>query len=257
MTRSFKDSFARIGGAVVQEYKEHGRLRGISTEILNDAFDAGEKLGDAVRKYAPQAADTAKTQGENAASAAKTQGEKAVKAAKEYGDKAISKVRQYGDDAAEQAKDTFSKAGDDIRKAVSSDESGYKPEGTEDAATPADSASKPANEDTDAEKKTSSGHAESESAPVAEDSPEAAQAYGIDPADAQQAIDGIDKQIAEKNRELESVFQKIDKEQSKQKPDSGVLRELEDRQSTLNSSIEYLEESKKAFRESVKPESNK
>lgn len=254
MTRSFKDSFARIGGAIAQEYKDHGRLRGISTEILNNAFDAGEKLGDAVRKYAPQAADTAKTQGERAANAAKAQGEKAVKAAKEYGDQAISKVRQYGGDVAEQAGAAFSKAGENVRNAISSDEQ----ENQQNDAVPADDASTAENASADAETGGNADNGQSADAgqDSADEEPSESRDYGINPDDAQDAIARIDAQIADKSKELEHVCQQIDSEQAKQSPDPSILEDLEDRKSNVKSSIEYLEESKKAFRESTVPESN-
>lgn len=253
MTRSFKDSFARIGGAIAQEYKDHGRLRGISTEILNNAFDAGEKLGDAVRKYAPQAADTAKTQGERAANAAKAQGEKAVKAAKEYGNQAISKVRQHGGDVAEQVGDAFSKAGENVRNAVSSDEQ----ENRQNDAVPADDASTAENASADAETDENADSGQSaDTGESADEEPSESRDYGINPDDAQDAIARIDAQIADKSKELEQVCQQIDSEQAKQSPNPNILKDLEDRKSNIKSSIEYLEESKKAFRESTVPESN-
>ena len=257
MTRSFKDSFARIGGAIAQEYKNHGRLRGISTEILNNAFDAGEKLGDAVRKYAPQAADTAKTQGEKAANVAKTQGGKAVKAAKEYGDQAISKVRQYGGDMAEQAKNALSKAGDRIDDEVSSDKpeapTGDTTQDREEASADDPNASADADADEGGEPDEQPAEGESSDDGNADDS----LSYGINPDDAEKTISGIDEQLKAKRDELESVCAQITYEQGRNHPDEQTLVDLENRRSTIQSNIDYMEESKRVFQASTSSESDK
>lgn len=256
MTKSFKDSFSRIGGVIAQEYKEHGRLRGISTEILNDAFDAGEKLGNTVRKYAPQAADTAKTQGEKAASVAKTQGEKAVKAAKDYGGKAFDKVKQYGGSVADQAKDALAKAGDLAEDEASSDGS-EAPAGDdtqEDGESPADEPD--ANADADADE---GGGAEGRPAEAEPDDGNAddSQSYDLNPEDVEKTINGIDEQLKARRNELESVCAQITYEQGRNNPDEKTLVDLENRRSAIQSNIDYMEESKRVFKASTSPEPNK
>lgn len=258
MTKSFKDSFSRIGGVIVQEYNEHGQLRGISTELVNDAFDAGEKLGDIVRRYAPQAVDTAKIQGENAASTAKTQGEKAVKAAKDYSGKAFDKVKQYSGNVAEQAKDAISKAGDRFEDEVSSDES----EPSVDASWRDDGETDTGDADANADATSEAGEEPDAGRPaVAEpdgnSGVEENQSYRISPDDAGEAIRRIDEQLKAKRADLEAVCTQITYEQSKDDPDEKTLVDLENKRSTIQSNIDYMEESKRVFKENTSAEPNK
>lgn len=218
MTHTLRESFGNIGRAIADEYRNHGKARGISLELVNGVFDFGDKVADTVKAYAPQAADTAYEKGATIADSA----------------------RRHGEKLADASRTCFTKVSEDIRKDV---RDRNQDQGKTGNADDADAAT-----DDDADAGTyGSG------ATVQDDGDDASSKSRRENMNA--AIRKIDEQIQSISDDRNRIKDEIDS-LTHNNPDmtdeeSKRVDELVAKDARLKGNLDYLEESRRTFAASI------